>query len=580
MSAQVDEFKKSVFKAIEIKNVFWVDDRFSAQNDSIKNDYLREIQARVSAGDLTELSNFAPFSEIDFLAPYEAIKDDIPLDDSVISSFYRSLNIEAPDFTKTQFDELIKIFEENSAGDVHRYNLSKWDKEKSDILNKTDKNLFLIDYNFEKEGRPNDYGKEIIKEILSSSDTRNSYCVLFTSEAQHGKEEEDKRYSIMQEIDESTDTHNFSVLSKSIIDESEDGISLDFKSSEFIKRIFLRKLSTEMMESISEQLSESVKMIKNELSQKSIYEIDSSIFGSSLNEGASELELLHRLFSIKQSEAIYNSLTKDDNLVEKLTAFRSVQSVIFDDVASTKYKTYLSKLNTPGEMFSKLRETELFDKNINSIHSPLSSGDIFEFTIKTDEENTKTLYYILIEQECDLSVRSSGLRKVNEVRLIPFIEETIKNKNIDKKEVESKHHLLKLPTIDNNNHYCVFDFSKSIVVNVNILELCVYNSDGELSFTCNSEQPKLLYLPGWITKYKKMNDQLNKVIDNPDSGFPQELNCFTMFDKEKFYISLKEKTFSLNGKRTKRLNNPFVDSLAKEYYINYKFRSALAHDFT
>lgn len=580
MSEQVNEFKKSVFNAIGIQNVFWVDDRFSEQNDSIKNDYLGEIEARLQAENTTELNNFEAFSEIDFQAPFEVIRDSIPLNDEIISSFYRHLGIEAPDFTKTQFDELIKIFEDNAFGKVYKYNLSTWEKEKGNILTQKEKNLFLIDYNFEEEGRPKDHGKEIIKEILSFSDTSNSYCVLFTSEAQHGKEEEDKRCSIMEEIDEATDTHNFSVLSKSIIDENDEGISLDFKSSEFVKRIFLRKLSAEMMESISEQLSESVKKIRNELSQKSIYEIDSSIFGSSLSEGASELELLHRLFSIKQSEAIYNTLIEDSKLADKLVAFRSVQNIIFDDDTSKKYKKYLSKLNTPGAMFSKLREAEIFNKNVNSIHSPLASGDIFEFTVKSDSDSNTTLYYILIEQECDLSVRSNGHRKVKEVRLIPFIKETLKNASLTKRTSESKYHLLKLPTIDNNNHYCVFDFSMSIVVNVNMLELCVYNEDGSLSFASNTEQPKLLYLPGWIERYKKLNNILRELGQNNSTTLPEEFNCFTMFDSDKFNISFEDQKLSLNGKRTKRLNAPFVENLAKDYYIKYKFRSALAHDFT
>ncbi|MCT8876773.1 hypothetical protein [Shewanella xiamenensis] len=468
----VELFQQSVFNAIKLDNVIWVDDRFSSTNKTVIDEYVDNVQATAEVSP-ESISSFKIFIDngIDVTSPFDTWKELIPTNDDAINAYYKFIGKSKPDFTTTEFNDLIDIFNEHSTGEIKKLSLLEWNEQKNTWLSTNAKNLFLIDYNFEHEGASETFGKNIIEDILTKAELTDIYCVLFTSEANHGKEEEEKRYKIISQIDTSYNKHNFSVLSKSIISD-EDEVCLKFKASEFVKRIFLRKLSTEMVGAISESLTSSIEELRQEFSQNSIYEIDRTIFSNSLGEGASEFELLHRLFTIKQQQSINKLLEKDGSVISKLSSFRSVQTVSFNGEDNKKYKEYLDKVIPVSNKFANLRIDEIFDNAINSINSPLGSGDIFEFSGKT---------YILIEQACDLSVRGyNGNRKLNEAILIPFEEREIKNSTVKEKESFSKKvaldkfYMLKIPNHRSNSFYCLFDFSEAITVNVNCFLMIIY----------------------------------------------------------------------------------------------------------
>ncbi|CAE6883608.1 hypothetical protein ACOMICROBIO_LMKGKHOH_01008 [Vibrio sp. B1FIG11] len=589
----VEQFKQSVFNAIKLDNVIWVDDRFSPKNNSIVDDYLSSVEVFAQANP-EAISNFEHIvnKNIDISEPFEIWKEYLPTEDHVISDYYSHIGQSKPDFTTTEFNGLIDIFDQYSIGKLEKLSLSEWNEKKSNWLTSNSRNLFLIDYNFEHEGASKTFGKEIIEEILNQTQLSDIYCVLFTSEAKHGLEEEAKRNEIIKELNSSLDTYNFSVLSKDIIsvEDKSDDVCLDFKASEFIKRIFLRKLSAEMVGSLSEELVKSIQELRNDLSQNSIYEIDHSIFSSSLKEGASEIELLNRLFSIKQNKSIGEFFKTSSPLINKLADFRSVQAVVFNE---DKYKSYLDKIIPANTHFSSLRKDEIFDFSINRIHSPLSSGDIFEFESKK---------YILIEQACDLLVRgSTGSRKLTEATLIPFTEREIKQGNnkqkvsFYQKESESKYHMLQVPNAESTNYYYLFNFSEAITVNINWLDLCVYNSDGSLRVEYRQSPSKLVHLPGWIKRYNNLMEKLSQVhhashyhaiapkppLQEGDyQALLEEFSTFSLAKLSWLKTSVSRSSLSMAGKRVARLREGFTESVCKAYYIGYKARGALGNDFS
>lgn len=588
----VEKFKQSVFDAIQIDNVIWVDDRFSPQNHSIVREYIANVES-VAESAPDKLINFALFHDcgIDTSNPFETWKDLIPTDDGAIAAYYQYLEEDKPDFTTTEFNELISIFDQHSSGTINRLSLAEWKAQKATWLSTNSRNLFLIDYNFEHESESSTYGKDIVEDILNQKDLSDIYCVLFTSEAQHGKEEEEKRNKIIKEMNPDINSYNFSVLSKSIITSSDDeGVCIHFKASEFVKRIFLRKLSADMVDSISDGLIASIKELKNDLSQHSIYEVDHSIFTNSLSEGASEFELLHRLFSIKQHQSLNELLLKSDLLAKKLCKFRSVQSVVYEDKA---HKEYIGRIIPVNNKFANLRLEEIFDKSINSIHSPLSSGDIFDFNGKL---------YILIEQACDLSVRGlDGKRKLTEAILIPFEEREIKNSNTKEKasfaskQALEKFYLLKIPNTTSKNYYCLFDFSEAVTVNINWLDLCVFNKCGSLKLENNAEPAELVHLPGWRLKYYNIVKKMSPIVprsyyqaltyssvkENCDlDALKSDFGVFSLTIKPCFNYFVSPCSLAMSGKRIKRLRHSFMESLSRAYFVGYKSRGALENDFS
>ncbi|MEF1307734.1 hypothetical protein QTO17_38400, partial [Vibrio owensii] len=119
----------------------------------------------------------------------------------------------------------------------------------------------------------------------------------------HGSAEEKQRLEVISQLPDNITHHTFSVLSKSIFNDEDGGSGIGFKAPELLKRAFIRKLCCELASSISNEMKKCIDEINNQLNQHSVYELDGSIFHRTLKEGASEFEVLHRLFSLKQSSA-------------------------------------------------------------------------------------------------------------------------------------------------------------------------------------------------------------------------------------------------------------------------------------
>jgi hypothetical protein len=568
MDLQID-FKKSVFDAIGLNEIIWVDDRFSESSNSLVDEYLLEMSVLHENECTDEIASLPTFKEINWELPFDVIKDNIPTDDISISAFYNKLDKGIPDLSSNQFDELITLLNEASQSMLYLSH-RKWLESKESILKNTGTKLFLIDLNFEKEGLPADHGESIICELMSLN-IENCYFVLFTSETNVGVEEEAARKSIIDKLEPNIDHHHFSVLSKNILDEDDGKVSLDFKSAEFLKRIFLRKLSSEMVDTVKTTISTSLDALKDMLSQNSIYEVDSAIFSKSLGEGLSEFDLLHRLFVIKQREVMHKSLTDNPSLIDKLKKFRSVQGAVPDKHENA----YIKKSMMASPRFISLRHNEMFDFSINIIHSPLSCGDVFSFT---HEECVK--HYILIDQLCDLNVRGkTGERNTKEVLLIPFevkkrsAAEFRDDQNLD------KYYMMQKASDSEKKEYYRFDFSGAINVNSYLLDLAVFNTKGELNFNVGQDDDELLFLPGWIKRFSVFKACVVNGEELKDD-LPTKYKVFTMFEDDMFPVTVTDKAISINGKRVKQLRTPFIDELMSSYFVDYKARTAFEVDFS
>lgn len=566
-------FKDSVFNAINLDEIIWIDDRFSETSNTLTDEYLSEIQSLHENEMFDELSSFDSFEAINWGLPFNVIRDNfLPTSDDVITLFYEHMDKPIPDLSGNQFGELITLLQE-AAPSVHHLSHKEWEIQKETVLDRSGTKLFLIDLNFEKEGLPQNHGEDIICELIGRG-IQNCYLVLFTSETNFGKEEEEARKNVIAKLEEKTEHHHFSVLSKNIVEIDEDNISLEFKSAEFLKRVFLRKLSSEMLEAVSGTIATSIEALKSDLSQNSIYEVDTAIFNSSLSEGSSEFDLLYRLFSIKHKELASESLASMPELIDKLKSFRSVQMAKPTDEESKFIKS--SMLTAPN--FINLRNIEMFDKSVNVMHAPLCTGDIFEFN-----ENNK---FILIDQPCDLSVRgNTGVRKATEVLLIPFTEKSFKQnakgkESYQKSINESKYHLIKVASENELPTFYRFDFSDAITVNSNLLDLAVFNSNGNLKFDVAQDDHELLFLPGWLKRFRIFKESVTDNDSSLKEGLPVSYSVFSLLHNDKFPVQINDSSIEIKGRRVKNLRSPFIEELMSAYFVDYKARMALEIDFS
>ncbi|MED5325326.1 MAG: hypothetical protein VYE37_03580 [Pseudomonadota bacterium] len=591
MSA-VEQFQQSVFDAIDIDRVIWVDDFFRNErlDENLADKLKKEIEIKYESGECEGLDSIPGLEDVDFSDPLAVVIANLPTDPETIETILKQMNSDdTAELNENAFQSFTSLFDKYF--EFQSMSLLEWNNRKSELVS-LDKTLFFVDLDFSKDGGARDEGKLIVDYILRNSSS-SQYCVLFTHNCLHGAAEEKQRLEITSQLSDVAH-HTFSVLSKSIFGE-DDGLGVEFKAPELLKRAFVRKLCSNLAESISIEMKQSVDEIRDQLNQHSIYELDGSIFHRSLKEGASEFDVIHRLFALKQSSAIHELIKEKTELVSDLKKLRDIQKIQFKPQNSDERKPFLYfKSNIkPGEWFSKLRNSEIWTDadSINVIHAPIRCGDTF--TVYCDDGSES--HYILLEQSCDLIVRDNGMRKLNEALLVPFeIVQVASNgsistgdyKNINEVNALSKYHSFSMP--GSSSDQIIFDFSNSFNVNLNLLDLCVFNENGEAQFSAEKKIcPELIFLPGWLEKYSTLYE---KLVDNCGGESPRikskENICGTLLNFTlnanqgmNVVICADKNTLSVNVNRGNRLNPPFSDVLLSKLY-GHKTRLPLEHDFS
>ncbi len=588
----LEQFQKNVFDTIDIDKVVWIDDYFCKKKENTNLLYLlkENIEIRKFNDDLDALEVIEELSDIDLSDPVEIVIESLPTDNDVLEAIVKKLAIQPqPDLKAEIFDEFKNLFLKYS--ELSAIPLTEWNNNKEELV-KSQKTLFFVDLDFTTEGGSEDEGIGIIEFILNKSLTA-PYCVLFTHSCQHGIDEEKQRLSIIEKFTDKNTKASFSVLSKSIFNK-DDALGVDFKAPEFLKRLYLRGLCSQLAESVSTEMKNCIDEVKDQLNQNSIYELDAAIFYKSLKEGASEFDVLHRIFSLKQTSSISHLISSSSDIVEKLKKLRSIQKIQFKPQNLEERKPYIYFQNNikSGKLFTELRNNEMWSdkESINTIHSPIRTGDVFRCSEKGLEQS-----FILLEQSCDLVVRDNGTRKLNEATLVPFgfielnkakiKDGELKGKTIFEVNSLSKYLTFQMP--GNKDNLVVFDFSKAFNINLNLLDLCVFNYTGKIEFDSSCEKcPELVFLPGWIERYRQLYSKLAVKSKSEVNLRERSEVCTTLTNfslNEEYGIKVDfdtdSKKLSVNISRERRLNSPFVDVLFRKMYV-HKTRLPLEHDFS
>lgn len=593
LKEKTELFQKNIFNTVGIERLVWIDDFFSQSNNSNpQQDCIQTIKVLYESGQHEKLNslNQLPFLKekpLDFSQPLIVLEDKLKdiINKETVSTFVSKLSQLDENFEKKQdfqpecFENMKNIFLNNlDQENVITLSLSQWGNENKKILesiNNESSILFLVDLDFskEKDGAAR-AGIDIVKKILSTNVYENSYCVLLSHEINLGSQEEYTRASILKEIGISKNQINFSVVSKKIL--KEDKVGIEYKVPFLLQRIYLRKINASLTNLLIRHLTKELTNFSNDLSQRSIYELERVLFDSSEYEGVSEFESLMRIILIKQKQ-IVDCLLHEENshLVNKLAKLRELRQCGDSELKefNKDIKQYHQKLKeiVIGSNFCQLRYTELFDENVNVLHSPLTSGDIFYLQDIADSSILKK--YILIAPDCDLIVRSDGTRKLHEVVFIPIREENLKPASTRK---EGYSYVIFYNEGDKQKKAYIFDFSKAFSVNPNFLDLCVYNSCGEVYFNLSSppKPPSVPFIKGWKMKYEQLCSLLTKKEETIN-----KLSIFSLTSTD-FEIVNTSNTVGINGLlRKKRLNHPYSIYLLQKYYA-YKSRNGEKHDFT
>ena len=228
-----------------------------------------------------------------------------------------------------------------------------------------------------------------------------------------------------------------------------------------------------------------------ELDKVDVFDFDDMVLKSSFHEGVWEGETLLRLFLLMQRRKALDGLSI---VASELNSF-------FEIARSIAKPRLIS--HTPADPL-KLRRLELYEegKSLNSVHTPLRAGDIFQ--LKGGYE------YILLCPPCDLMVRSgtekeagkggmpqNELKQVDLFRIKDINQETLKklsNEQISVLGFLKNYKSQKLGRVS---------FKEKITIPIEILDLSVLNKDGTCQIdTSNKPIIPVQFHPAWQARHE------------------------------------------------------------------------------
>ncbi len=405
---------KTLLDIAEINQVIWIDDLFSTPSEE---DLRIQIRSKIAELEVYHLKPIhQAFKSINFKADDPILQkqiEDVLYENSenlpeLLDSITQQLKDQKPDKTETAEDlnpeqiEALHIAFEN----VSTYSYRKWKSVEKDVLSYcSEKTLILIDRNFDKEGASKNAGDDILAMAIELASSAN--CILLTHWVTQ-KETENLRKEIAADTSNGIEIYQFSVMSKAELGPKPE--DAEPRLAKALRVILTHRFCYDLAHESVSVMRDSLETAAHDLVNLSIFNLDQSIFENSLEEGASELDVLNRILFLRQRVMTKDKFANDPEIHVKLKKMREIRAI----------QEIMSPPGIDAESKSKLHEwrvSEVFESEdlVNQIHSPLMCGDIF-VNINTE------IKFILLAQPCDISVRADGKRSTEEAIFVRMVE--------------------------------------------------------------------------------------------------------------------------------------------------------------
>ena len=261
---------------------------------------------------------------------------------------------------------------------------------------------------------------------------------------------------------------------------------------------------------------------------------------------------LHAMFHRRE----YLRLAHEGGELEKNAAKLRAVSEVFAE----------TELPPPLSNVLALQREELYesDDHINKNYLPFELGDIFE---RTGETVTGKKKYILLAQPCDLMIRRGGKREP-ELSRIPLAEVVLTDK--------ASYYSEEMPYFGASPEEKWFVKFKLVhFVRACLLDLCVFNQDGEAKLIIGGDAPSWIR-PTWKKRYDILSKHWRKEIGKADklvSAVGEQSAAMQiknqLFNDDLFKGGLAEtdgiRTITYNCKRVGRLSRARAIGLLMAY---------------
>ncbi len=329
------------------------------------------------------------------------------------------------------------------------------------LLSKDDRFFLCIIDNFMNgEAR----GKDIIDELYANNQARKSgICIVLSSQQEDITRKTDEMYV-------------------GFVNKSTEGIDNEIKRHLIMSqyKIMLTMLKNKRMEALKRSFSYAA----------SNMEVAVYLSSMAKEEGITNHEILNEWIDLRERYYTYQG---GSNEIKRTILLSS----LFERMSNNEISKEIESNDL--EAFQRF---EQYDYQVNEFMTPPMTGDIFYI---------KGNYYLLLGQECDLSIRD-GRRKNPVAELVPI---TLVKK-IDMRNFKEKYNYEKLllgKFLDADKQCCniSIDCTKREVIDNEILDLCAFNNLGNAKICLNQKlkvEAKYLLPIEWQQYYEGLKVRL------------------------------------------------------------------------
>jgi hypothetical protein len=428
--------------------------------------------------------------------------------------------------------------------------LTEWNNNGSDMLASRDRKiLVLMDQDLSHDGGGAEYGIELVRGILAENPAGDVVCALLTHKYQDNVDDAWSDMASKYNLDKS----HFLVIPKAVL--ATDPIEF----ARLVKLAAINRPFEDLKTQVLKIIQDAVAEAEKDLAKNNIYDLDEMVFRSSYEEGVWEPETLFRVFGIFHRTLVRTAALKDKTLHDLSTGIRSLSGIPTSSKSAPRHRIW------------EIQRQENFDSAafINELHRPTDLGDIYE--------TGSGRKFILIAPHCDLMVRGgSGLRGKHSDLLKEVVLAEITGNGRTNASWKLDYYEQDVP--------CFVDFKKLIVMSLNALDFCVFNTNGECKFSVDAPPPAFL-IPAWSLRYEKICKIVKgtitryRKIDQQGNGQGHIAELVTSSCRSSLItgsIDLATNTVSYNFRRSERLLDPRATALLNSY-CRYLGRDAFEH---
>ncbi|MFV0432929.1 MAG: hypothetical protein ACK5LO_02945 [Leucobacter sp.] len=375
-----------------------------------------------------------------------------------------------------------------------RMSLRGWRDPSSQVLLDDGKpTLLLFDRSFEREGGSSTAGDDLVRGVLSKDNREHVYVGLLT----HTATDAGREAEIAAEVTSGFDG------SRPVIVVAKNRLQ-DKSFPEALRLVLFASEVEEFRRHILDSISQASSATMDHLAKVDRYLLLAA-FESARVEGVYEPDHAMRMataFTRKSLAKLLRSGAFIDSVLGKLRGAGAV-------------RLYLNGANKPQE-FAEVKWDEQFESGdfLASLAMPIEVGDVFKVRDLhgVGKSRGKDRYFILLAQECDLSMRLEGRRSNDLIRVVlTELREAVTDENGKRRSLKQNQAEFGALSKDSQAHWRV-EFAKQLVVPTLALDACVLSGTGRAVVTLTGEAPKVLPT-SWQLRYVKMKKEAKAVMD-------------------------------------------------------------------